>query len=245
MFDSNSQPLRPLGQMLLNILFLIFATSSAFAMPEANQKLADVIAKYLKVTPSEISDTPIPNIKQASMSGHIVYFTSDGEYYFLDGHLYQTDGQLNLSTLSLLDGLKDHKTAVTFPAEGKERAFIYFFTDIDCFYCVKMHKQMPELNKQGITVHYYGFPRAGIGSPSEQKLINVWCNENPQDAMNRSKAGEQLTDVQCDNPVADHYRLGVKLDIRGTPAMFTATGKSLPGYLPVDSVLKILGLDPI
>ena len=36
----------------------------------------------------------------------------------------------------------------------------------------------------------------------------------------------------CDNPVAEHYRLGRDLGISGTPALVLDDGEIIPGYVP-------------
>ena len=41
-------------------------------------------------------------------------------------------------------------------------------------------------------------------------------------------------------PVAKQYALGEELGVRGTPAIFTATGDYIGGYLPPKELLKQL-----
>ena len=48
------------------------------------------------------------------------------------------------------------------------------FTDIDCGYCRKLHKEVPELNRLGVAVRYLAYPRAGIGSISYDKAVSAW-----------------------------------------------------------------------
>ena len=106
------------------------------------------------------------------------------------------------------------------------------FTDIDCGYCRKLHAQVPEYNENGISIRYMAFPRAGIGSRSYEKAVTVWCADDPQQAMTDAKAGEEMAPVQCDNPVAEQYQLGQAMGVSGTPALLTADGQLIPGYVP-------------
>jgi thiol:disulfide interchange protein DsbC len=46
----------------------------------------------------------------------------------------------------------------------------------------------------------------------------------------------------CENPVESHYRLGQRLEIGGTPSIFVDDGKVLPGYIPAQRLLGMLGL---
>ena len=114
------------------------------------------------------------------------------------------------------------------------------FTDIDCGYCRKLHGEMDKYNAEGITVRYLMFPRAGIDSPSYKKAVTVWCNKDQQDAMTRAKAGENLPNASCDNPVKEEYELGQLIGVRGTPAIIMEDGAMLPGYVPAARLVKAL-----
>ena len=48
--------------------------------------------------------------------------------------------------------------------------------------------------------------------------------------------------AECDNPVADHYALGQKVGVTGTPAIITSDGRLLPGYMPAENLAEALGL---
>jgi thiol:disulfide interchange protein DsbC len=76
------------------------------------------------------------------------------------------------------------------------------------------------------------YPRSGPDTPSYDKAVAVWCSEDRQQALTRSKAGETLPKGSCDNPVRAHYSTGQQLGIRGTPAILLENGELLPGYLP-------------
>ena len=116
------------------------------------------------------------------------------------------------------------------------------FTDIDCGYCRKLHAQVEEYNKQGIAIHYMAFPRAGIGSRSYEKAVSVWCADDKQGAMTDAKMGAEPAPDQCDNPVARQYQAGVELGVTGTPALLTASGQLIPGYVPPDKLRERLDL---
>ena len=50
--------------------------------------------------------------------------------------------------------------------------------------------------------------------------------------MTDAKAGKDPQPSKCDNPVADQYQLGIDLGVTGTPALLTASGELIPGYVP-------------
>jgi thiol:disulfide interchange protein DsbC len=73
--------------------------------------------------------------------------------------------------------------------------------------------------------------------------VSAWCASDPRAALTRLKAGDPVEPKRCANPVADQYRLGQQLGVRGTPALFLEDGRYLPGYLPAESLAAEMGLD--
>src|SRR5690606_13363610 len=130
-----------------------------------------------------------------------------------------------------------------FKPKGKPKAVVSVFTDVDCGYCRKLHKEVPQLNAMGIEVRYLAYPRAGIGSESYQKLVTIWCAKDRQTAMTRFKNGEHVATSTCkDNPISDQYTLGDKMGVNGTPALVKVDGELIPGYMPADDLAKTLGV---
>jgi thiol:disulfide interchange protein DsbC len=58
--------------------------------------------------------------------------------------------------------------------------------------------------------------------------------------MTQAKLGSEPDPDQCDNPIAEQYQLGVALGVTGTPALLTASGQLIPGYVPPDQLRKRL-----
>ena len=134
---------------------------------------------------------------------------------------------------------------IVFPAEGGEAvAHITVFTDVSCFYCQKLHKEVPELNRRGVEVRYLAYPRQGIGSPGFRQLASAWCADNRQDTLTRLKNRENLDENVCPgNPIASQFALGQALGVRGTPAIILPDGEMIPGYRKADDLVSSLGLD--
>jgi thiol:disulfide interchange protein DsbC len=143
----------------------------------------------------------------------------------------------------MLDGIAE-KDMIVFSPEGEARAHITVFTDVTCFYCQKLHREVPELNKRGVEVRYLAYPRAGTDSDGYRKLASAWCADNPQDTLTRLKRKESVPENVCTpNPIADQYRLGQEMGVRGTPAIVTGTGQMIPGYQSADELMVTLGLN--
>ncbi|MCB5162668.1 thioredoxin fold domain-containing protein [Marinomonas algarum] len=180
----------------------------------------------------------------ALKEGPTIHVTQDGQY-FIAGDLYRMDNtrlenETEKAKLAKVNAVPESEM-ITYKATN-EKAHITVFTDIDCGYCRKLHEEVPELNAAGVTVRYLAYPRAGIGSESYQKMVSVWCSADPQASLTQSKEGLDVPENTCVNPIADQYKLGNEVGVRGTPTIVLENGSRLPGYLPADALLKELGL---
>ncbi|MGH8551905.1 MAG: DsbC family protein, partial [Methylococcales bacterium] len=124
-----------------------------------------------------------------------------------------------------------------------QKHVVSVFTDVDCGYCRKLHSEIDEYIKQGITVDYLFYPRAGIGSDSYKKAVAVWCAEDRQSALTKAKLGEEIEMKDCANPVADHVALATSFHIQGTPMIITENGSVFPGYMPAEALSQRLEKD--
>jgi thiol:disulfide interchange protein DsbC len=229
-----------------------FAQNSAPAAekPEAVIKRAlegtrpDV--KVASVTASEITGLYVVQIAD----GPTVYASPDGKY-FVAGDLYKVEagGFVNLGEqrrngerAKELAALKT-SDMIVFKAKGTPKAVVNVFTDFDCGYCQKLHKEVPQLNAMGIEVRYLAYPRAGIGSDTYQKLVTAWCAKDRQGTLTRFKNRENVPISTCaNNPVAAQFQLGERLGVTGTPALVTTAGELIPGYMPAAELAQKLGV---
>lgn len=187
-----------------------------------------------------ISETPIEGLLMVQIEGDIVYATSDGKY-LIQGRVVNLDTREDLTEAAksevrreLLAGIDTSKQIIFTPEKPEYELLV--FTDIDCGYCRKLHAQVEEYNENGIAIRYMAFPRAGIGSRSYEKAVSVWCADDQQEAMTQAKLGADPEPDQCDNPIAEQYQLGMALGVTGTPALLTADGTLIPGYVPPEQL---------
>ena len=197
--------------------------------------------------------SPAPGISEVKiLNGPVLYATEDGAYFFLNGDLHQTtaSGATNLAEQSRskirVEQLAKIGAAemVVFGPPGETRDFITIFTDVTCFYCQKLHREVDQLNAMGIEVRYLAFPRGGIPSEGATKLATAWCADDQQTTLTELKAGVDLPLNECvDNPIAAQYELGQIMGVSGTPAIITSSGMMIPGYRPAADIAGILGLN--
>ncbi len=212
--------------------------------------------KLLKINPKFKIDTVyesgMPGFYQVQvLNGPLIYVAKDGDYFFT-GTLYKvaersavnlTEQAASRTRKALMSELNPAEMIIFKPkAPVKTKAVITVYTDVDCYYCQKLHKEVPELNANGVEVRYMAFPRAGVGSPSYKKIATAWCVKDQQVTLTKLKNKEPVSIVECDSPVAKQYRLGKKMGVTGTPAILLEDGSIIPGYRSAKDLVKSLGI---
>ena len=214
----------------------------------------EIVTKINQVLPAGMS---VKGIKQSQVDGLFVvdigdlqpiYASKDGNF-FLYGEMYAikngellntTKQEISLNRRAILDSELSEKDFITFAATD-EKHVITVFTDVDCGYCRKFHGEIEDYNAQRITVNYVAFPRSGLESESYNKIVSAWCSSDPKGTLTALKEGRDPALKLCqDHPVEDHYLLGQRIGITGTPAIISSSGDLLPGYLPPMELLKKL-----
>ncbi len=224
---------------------LPFAQTPAEEVPAA---LAEVLAKvFVGAVPEAVPSAELDGFYEVVFGQNIFYFSADGRYA-LRGDLYDVAENRNLTEerrgrarLDTLGRLGEESMIVFAPSEAKHTVTV--FTDVDCSYCAKLHRQMADYNRRGIAIRYVAFPRAGIGSPTYDKMVSVWCADDPHQAIGDAKFGRPVPERTCDNLVSAQYVAGQEIGVRGTPAILLQSGELLGGYLSPDDLLTHLETD--
>jgi len=211
--------------------------------------LSDKLEKTFHRAPDSVTKSPLPGVFQVLYGTEVVYVSADGKY-FIAGDLINTETRENVSEVAQRTVRNDiiakkAKSPIVFKAKD-EKHVLKVFTDIDCPYCAKLHREVPKLNDMGVTVEYLMFPRAGIGSKSYDKAVSVWCagdNAAQKTAMTTAKERKPIDEKKCENPVEAQYKLGQEIGVTGTPALVTTSGRLIPGYMPADRLAKMLEAD--
>ncbi len=233
------------------LLFCGVAALCTLAVQASEQNVKDMLSKVLPDLPvKSIQKSELEGVYQVvTEAGETLFFSQDGRY-FIAGDLYSLDNN-RLQNLSekKREQIRADKVAsipgddkIVFPAQGKLKGKISVFTDIDCGYCRKLHKEVPELNKQGVEVSYLAYPRAGEFSESYNKYVSAYCAEDKLLAMTKAKNGQPIAPKVCDNHVTEQYNLGREMGISGTPAIILENGTLIPGYVSADKIVKALGI---
>jgi len=194
----------------------------------------------------QIQPSALKGLQEVVLEGNVFYMSEDGRYLIRGGDILDlkekgkniTEERRNGIRVSAMKELKEDEMIIFKPKETKY--VVNVFTDVDCFYCVKLHKDMSKYNDQGIEVRYIAFPRGGVSSAAYKTMVSVWCAEDKHLAMNDAKNAKPVPQKECTNPVSKHFELGRKLGVSGTPALLMSNGELLPGYVPAEKLVQFL-----
>ena len=219
--------------------------NTAFADPGSQAAIETSLKQVLPdMKTDKIRPSPIEGVSEVQAGPRLFYVTNDGRYLLqgslIDLHTRQDISEERRKTFRLeAVNAVGEQNMIIFPAKDP-RHTITVFTDVDCTYCRKLHKQIKDYNNLGITVRYLLFPRSGVDTPSYYKAVTVWCSVNRQDALTRAKAGEDLKQRTCENPVRSLIELGQEMGLQGTPAIVLDDGEMVPGYVPPEKLAQAL-----
>jgi thiol:disulfide interchange protein DsbC len=219
--------------------------NTALADPGSHEAIEASLRKVLPdMKTDRIRPSPIEGISEVQVGPRLLYVTNDGRY-LLQGNLIDlqtrkdiSEDRRNTFRLEAINAIGE-QNMIIFPAKDPHHT-ITVFTDVDCTYCRKLHKQINRYNDLGITVRYLLYPRSGANTPSYYKAVTVWCSGNRQDALTRAKAGEELKRLDCPNPVMELMDLGQAIGLQGTPAIVLEDGEMVPGYVPPEKLAQAL-----
>ena len=228
---------------LLLLLTTFFAPYSVSAESDGAAKLRAALAKSMpNVTPSKITLSPIEGMYQVIVGTQVVYMSVDAQY-MIEGDLFNLKTKQNITEdaksairLKALNELGTDQMVIYSPDKVKD--VITVITDIDCPYCRRLHEEISDYMKLNVEVRYVFMPLKGAADM--KKTISVWCSEDQQLALDIAKAGGEVEQKSCDNPIQKHLNIARDLGIRGTPAIVLEDGQLLPGYVPYDKLVAEL-----
>lgn len=232
------------------LFFFIFASlglgwQSSHADHKADpQTMRALESVFSERKPDRIEHSPIPGLYELTYGPDVVYVTKDGRY-LIQGNVYDVAQRENLTEpkrkearIAAIGTLGEKNMIVFSPKQPKY--VVTVFTDVDCGYCRKLHREMKELNGLGVKIRYVAFPRAGIGSETYNTMVSVWCADDPKKAITDAKADRPVPPKQCENPVRDHYAMGRALGVTGTPTLVLENGEVVPGYVPAEKLVQMI-----
>jgi thiol:disulfide interchange protein DsbC len=122
---------------------------------------------------------------------------------------------------------------------GNGKRVVYTFEDPNCGYCRELYKELGKMTD--ITVYTFLYP---VLSPdSADKSRAIWCSKDRAKAWDQTMTKGALTEPvkPCDAPLERNAQLAQRFNIRGTPAIYLASGQQIGGYIPAAQIEQALG----
>jgi thiol:disulfide interchange protein DsbC len=243
-FEIEDSSMRKFGRA-----FLVGAVLAVVSLPLLAGAEAQIKAGIEKLLPEykidSINKTPVSGLYEVVMGPQVIYVSEDGRY-MVQGRMIDlanredlTEPRKAAARTQVVNKIGEDKMVIFAPAKYDHTVTV--FTDIDCGYCRKLHREIADYGAEGIRVRYVFYPRAGAGSSSYKEAVSVWCSDDRKQAMTEAKSGKKLGAKSCKNPVKEHMELGELLGISGTPAIVLESGDMVPGYVPAKRLSAMLG----
>ena len=204
----------------------------------------EAIAERWDLEIDNIRDAAIPGLFEVIIGTQVIYLSADGRF-LLEGDIVDLESQENLTEKRRVQARK-----FAIDSFGEEKMIVFgsarplhtitVFTDTDCAYCRKLHAEITTIHELGIAVRYLLYPRYGPGSKSWHIANHVWCADDRQQALTLAKLDQTIEPRVCATPVQEIYKLGQGIGFRGTPAIVTADGDLVAGYMPPHALLERL-----
>ena len=222
-------------------LLAIAASMSVFAGPKEDA----ILAKMKEITKSpgiSVQATPFPDLFEVHLGGGNIVYTNPTVDYVMLGNLIDPSTQKNLtderrSELNKVDFKSLPLERAIKTVKGNGQAKIAVFEDPNCGFCKRLHSELKKVDN--VTVYTFLMPV--LGADSVSKARGIWCAPNRAKAWSDIMSGGPIPDSNssCDSSVVDkNLELGNTLGIQGTPTIFLADGRRLPGFVTAEELKK-------
>ncbi|MFT5708791.1 MAG: thiol:disulfide interchange protein DsbC, partial [Oceanospirillaceae bacterium] len=232
-------------------LLLLGVSSSVMAQTTVELIHEKLNASRENIQVESVVESPWVGMYEVTLKSGAVLFSDKNAQYFVLGQMLQLnegDRIVNLSEQKFQKQVASELAAVPsdqqiiYEAIGQQKASVTVFTDITCYYCQKLHKAIPELQENGVTVKYMAFPRAGSESDVGKQMSAIWCAKDSARALTDAKSGRKIDSSKCNDPVAKQFLLGQQLGVNATPTLFTEEGVKIAGFASAESLLQDLNI---
>ena len=226
---------------------ILFVLSFLFFADEENlkNKIAKILPQGLPI--NFIETSLLPDFYVVNVANNQILYVSKSFEFVLAGEVIQlkegkitslNDKYQTKLVKNILSTINS-KESINF-VSNKEKYKLTIFTDISCGYCRLLHSEIDSYLKEGLTINYLAFPRDGLNGSVYKDMMSAWCSKNPKQSLTKLKNGEEIEELQCNNPVSDHFRKGSLLGITGTPTIILEDGRKFSGYIPANELIKII-----
>jgi thiol:disulfide interchange protein DsbC len=229
-------------------VFLAFLLAATGALADEAKIRRVVEAALGGVRVEAVQPSPLPGffeVRFTTREGPQIVYTDDEANFILEGSLYDTRKQRNLTEERLRK-----LSAISFDAlpldlavkvqRGNGKRVMAMFSDPYCPACRQFEQVLAQVDD--ITIYYFMYPviRPELADHSRA----VWCSPDRGKAWlelaARAKPRVPAADASCEGPVARTVELGRTLGVSSTPTLFFANGERMRGGLPAPQLRTML-----
>jgi thiol:disulfide interchange protein DsbC len=219
------------------------ATAAEFGTVEANIR-AEFAKSFPTVKIRSVGPTPWPGVYEAVTPEGVFYADASGRYA-INGRLVDVRTRANLTSERETElGRIDFKSlpfarAIKLVKGNGSRVFAVF-ADPDCPYCKRLEADLKDMDN--VTVYTFLFPIDSLHPDATRHAKQIWCAKDPLKSWTGWVADRvALEEAHCEgDPIHELAKLGDDLQILGTPTIFLADGRRIPGYVPREQLERAL-----
>jgi len=229
---------------------LVLLLSGVACADEASIR-SEIAKKFPKANVESVTKTAHLGLYEVVVDGQMFYADEDFRY-LIDGSIIDTNSMTNVTAARQrdLEELKLRKLAFPFEQLPFEMAIkkvkgdgsrkIAVFSDPDCPYCKRLERDL--LKVDNVTIYVFLYPLVELHPKAPDIARAIWCSDERVKAWDEYMLKGVVPKVAgtCANPVDKLVEFGKSKRITGTPTIFFADGKRVPGAIPVDQIEAIL-----
>ncbi|WP_144109988.1 DsbC family protein [Paraburkholderia sp. BCC1886] len=219
-----------------------FAMGCSAQADQTTDKLKATLQTRLgDVAIKSVAKTPIAGVYEVNLGTQIVYSDANGDYLLL-GDMVESKTRKNLTQARLSETNRIDFASLPFAnavkvVKGNGSRKIAVFSDPNCPYCKQLETSLKSIDN--VTVYTFLYP---VLSPdSTLKSKSIWCSADRGKAWESWMQNHQAPTAAgtCDTAAIDkNLALGRSMNVDGTPTVFLADGRRLPGAVPADQLDK-------
>lgn len=235
---------------ILSAIFCTFLFAAGAARADEASIRAEFMKKYPQANIESITKTPYLGLYEVLVDGEVLYSDADFNYLIV-GNIVDTKSKTNLTEERQRE-IEDKKLkGMAFPfdqlpfelaikkVKGDGSRKVAVFSDPDCPFCHRLEKDLDKITNA--TIYIFLFPIEQLHPKAPEIARAIWC------APDRVKAWDDYMlknvvpkSAKCDTPVDKIVAYGQGKKINGTPTIFFADGKRVPGAIPADRFEELL-----
>ena len=232
---------------ILTVFSLIVPLLSGAACADEASIRAEIAKKFPKANVESVTKTSHLGLYEVVVDGQMFY-ADEAFNYLIDGSIIDTNSMTNLTAARQRELEESKLKKLAFPFEqlpldlaikkvkGDGSRKIAVFSDPDCPFCKRLERDMEKVTD--VTIYLFLYPIEQLHPKAPAVSRAIWCSGDRVKAWDEYmlKGVSPKTAGTCTNPVDKLVEFGKSKRISGTPTLFFADGKRVPGAIPVDQI---------